>query len=150
RRRDLGPSAAPPHARCREGVVRDNLGADRQAAERSPAANRVRVPREDRRPVQHRAFDDASVQTAEEVVMSRLIRTVAVVALLAGSLVPSASAVVWKTYWNELQLFADGSGSVRVYVRKIEIRPKAWKAWVGLTNRSAKKITLMSREERQG
>lgn len=62
----------------------------------------------------------------------------------------SASAVVLKTNWNELQMFADGTGGVRVYVRKIEIRGRTWKAWVGLTNRSAKKITLLSREEGQG
>ena len=82
--------------------------------------------------------------------MSRLIRVVAVVALLAGGVVPTASAVVLKTNWNELQTFADGTGGVRIYVRKIELRGHGWKAWVGLTNRSAKRITLLAREERQG
>jgi hypothetical protein len=81
--------------------------------------------------------------------MSRWIRAVAVVAALAASAAPEASAVVLKTNWNELQAFADGTGGVRLYVRKIEIRGGTWKAWVGMTNRSAKRITLLAREEGQ-
>jgi hypothetical protein len=74
----------------------------------------------------------------------------AAASIAAGSIPPGASAIVLKTNWNELQLFADGTGGVRVYVRKIELRGRAWKAWVGLTNRSTKRITLLAREERQG
>jgi hypothetical protein len=82
--------------------------------------------------------------------MRKWIAVLAAAAFAAGSAVPAASAVVIKTNWNELQAFADGTGGVRIYVRKIEFRGATWKAWVGLTNRSSKRITLLSREERQG
>jgi hypothetical protein len=82
--------------------------------------------------------------------MCKRICALAAVVLAAGSVSPAASAVVLKTNWNELQMFADGTGGVRVYVRKIQIGGGTWKAWVGLTNRSTKRITLLAREQRQG
>jgi hypothetical protein len=81
--------------------------------------------------------------------MFKWIRALVVVVVSAGAMSPAASAVVLKTNWNELQTFSNGKGGVRLYVRKIEIRSRTWKAWVGLTNRSAKKISLVAREERQ-
>jgi hypothetical protein len=95
--------------------------------------------------MKHRAFDNAPAQAAEEVVMRKWIAVLAAAAFAAGSAVPAASAVVIKTNWNELQAFADGTGGVRIYVRKIEIRRGTWQAWVGLTNRSSKRITLLAR-----
>ena len=81
--------------------------------------------------------------------MPRSIRALAVAVVCAGVMAPVAPAVVIKTNWNELQTYGNGTRSVRLYVRQIEVRAGTWKAWVGVTNRSTQKIGLVAREERQ-
>jgi len=72
----------------------------------------------------------------------KTLPVIAACCALAFVLAPAADAAVLKTNWNELQTFSDTSGGVRVYVRKIAITPGTWKAWVGITNASAKRVTI--------